>query len=203
MYAPYNTLSIGVPLGDAIGWPPPPDCLPSEAGLSEDQKRLLGNYSWSDLTRGAQVTFLNFTAVATSLGMPLRDLTLDSIDQDRMFFTGAGAASLTSWLQSSSMFTSSVDNPFVGANHPGMSNNFRQDVAWTSMQVGTGTRNGGVVEIDIDYGNSAGNFISFLGHAPEVSQNRLLGRQTDSYVIADRLRARGVSLGHDCGKKTR
>jgi RHS repeat-associated protein len=210
---PMNMTSFGFPPGNAVNIlafklppPPEPDCLPT--ALPSEYGSLVSEGQWDDLSRDERVAFLNFTAVAAAVNMPLDGWVLMAVVRDRMFLATASTANnspvqgLTLWLTSSPNFTSTSVDPLVGPVHSGMEANFRQNVPWYAMQVNTNSRSG-IVEIDIDYANPAWGVLPLIGHSLEVSFNRLLGRTTDPYRVADALRIRGISVGHDCGRARR
>ena len=94
---------------------------------------------------------------------------------------------LTNFLTNSGLFSSTANNPFVGAPHTGYTSNYRQNVLFNSMQIETNpsTTDGpfGQVTIDIDpFNPAAGYGLGLVLHGVgQVLPNRFLAPRDTNY----------------------
>jgi RHS repeat-associated protein len=109
----------------------------------------------------------------------------------------AGMDALESFLQNSGLFSSWPSNPLVGSpggpDHPGYTENYRQNVLFNSMQIETnpvGTAEGalGQISIDIDPFNPAVWFpLGLILHGGfQVAPNKINGTDTNYAALAQK-----------------
>ncbi|MCA2972311.1 MAG: hypothetical protein INH43_27650 [Acidobacteriaceae bacterium] len=171
--------------------------------LSKSQEQLLGNgdaayAKFRAFSFAQQIAFLNFTAASAAAGVNLGGFSFARFGNngapDRIFLTAvdpdAGTTLAGNLSQPLSGFTSGI-----GPTHPGMSGNFRQDVPFFSLQIGTSAFQ---IEIDIDYGAPHQGLLPALLHAVEWAWNGATGSTTNPYVVYHVLRERGVDTGFHC-----
>lgn len=180
--------------------------------LTPEQKAMVVTQEkWEGMSAKQQQFFMNITADAAHLGVPIGTLQVDSISiagetlgpdgkrfatQSELVLTG-NTGDLSKFLQgSSSGFDSWSRNVLVGWPHKGYSANYRQSSDTWSMQINLNLRGS---EIDIDPYNPAVGLIGGLAHLfLQAIPNFVTRGDTNPFSARTALLGSGVKLGDPC-----
>jgi RHS repeat-associated protein len=171
--------------------------------LSGAQQAMLANLNWAGTNAAQEQLFVDITADASSLGVPLAGLTVSSItiarqdgaSQTELNLSGSTTA-LIDWLNNSGAFTSEAQDWMVGAPHQGYTGNYRQNVTTWSMQINTSSTG---AQIDIDPFNPSDGLAGLALHGiVQWLPNRIIGGDTNPFATRSALAKRGVNVGAPC-----